>query len=63
VRYFVTFFWTIILGQVVGYLGSSLMSATYHFQTCLILSIIVAIVIILFSEVGTAGQTDSQAKE
>lgn len=62
VRYFVTFFWTIILGQVVGYLGSSLMSATFHFQTSFVLSIIVAIVIVVFSEVGTAGQTDTQAK-
>jgi len=50
------------LGQVVGYLGSSLMSATFHFQTSFVLSIIVAIVIVVFSEVGTAGQTDTQAK-
>lgn len=59
-RYLVTFFWTIILGQIVGYLGSSLMNATYDFHTSLLISIVVALAIIVFGSIGTSESVPSQ---
>ncbi|EOT51299.1 MULTISPECIES: YjzD family protein [Enterococcus] len=52
-RYIVTLFWTLILGQVVGYLGSSLMTQPYDFKSSLFVSLFVAVVIILFGTLGT----------
>ncbi|HCO72723.1 YjzD family protein [Enterococcus bulliens] len=52
-RYIVTLFWTLVLGQVVGYLGSSLMTQPYDFTSSLFVSLFVAVVIILFGILGT----------
>lgn len=52
-RYIITLFWTLILGQVVGYLGSSLMTQPYDFMSCLYVSLFVAVVVILFGTLGT----------
>ena len=46
-RYLATLFWTFILGQVVGYLGSSLAGATYDFQLTSIISLVAGVLIIL----------------
>lgn len=52
-KYLVTLFWTYILGQVVGYLGSALNSGTYDFKLSSIISLVVGIIIILIAEVAT----------
>lgn len=46
-RYIVTMFWAFALGQVVGYLGSSLSSQTYDFVQTTIFSLIVGLFVIL----------------
>lgn len=46
-RYIVTMFWAFALGQVAGYLGSSLSSQTYDFVQTTIFSLIVGVFIIL----------------
>lgn len=51
-RYLVTFFWCIVLGQVVGYIGSSLSHGTYNFTLTTILSLIVGVCILLISAVA-----------
>lgn len=39
-KYLVVLFWTIVYGQVIGFIGSSLVSATYNPMNTLIVSII-----------------------
>lgn len=46
-RYLVTFFWVFILGQVIGYLGSSLGGGTYNFTLTAVVSLIVGAIVIL----------------
>ena len=53
-RYLVTLFWTFVLGQVVGYLGSSLAGATYDFQLTSIISLVTGVVIILVGIIAPA---------
>jgi uncharacterized Tic20 family protein len=58
-RYLVTLFWTFILGQVVGYLGSSLSGGTYNFQLTAIISLVVGVIIILFGMIAPASKKTS----
>ena len=44
-KYLVVLFWTIVYGQVIGFIGSSLVSATYNPMNTLIVSIIFGIVL------------------
>lgn len=44
-RYLVTIIWSLILGQVVGFLGSALTSTDYDFTLTLICSLIVAVIV------------------
>ncbi|KAF1303648.1 MULTISPECIES: YjzD family protein [Enterococcus] len=52
-RYLVTLFWTFILGQVVGYIGSSLASGTYDFMLTTIISMIAGVFILLIGTIAT----------
>lgn len=58
-RYLVTLFWAFILGQVVGYLGSSLAGATYNFPLTAIISLITGLFIIL---IGTIAPDTNKVK-
>ena len=51
-RYIVTLFWSLVLGQVVGYIGSALTKGTYDFALTAIMSLIAGIIIILISAVA-----------
>ncbi|AYW44595.1 YjzD family protein [Tetragenococcus koreensis] len=44
-RYLITIIWSLILGQVVGFLGSALTSTDYDFTLTLICSLIVAVIV------------------
>lgn len=44
-KYLVVLFWTVVYGQVIGFIGSSLVSATYNPMNTLIVSIIFGIVL------------------
>ncbi|KJY48567.1 uncharacterized protein JG29_09680 [Bombilactobacillus mellis] len=44
-KYLVVLFWTIVYGQVIGFIGSSLVSATYNPMNTLIVSIIFGIIL------------------
>lgn len=44
-KYLVVLFWTIVYGQVIGFIGSSLVSATYSPMNTLIVSIIFGIIL------------------
>ena len=52
-RYVITLFWAICLGQVVGFLGGALTSTEYDFTWTLIFSIIVAVLVMLIDKVIT----------
>ncbi|MBM7709929.1 YjzD family protein [Enterococcus lemanii] len=52
-RYIMTIFWAFALGQVVGYLGSSLSGQTYDFALTTIFSLIVGLLIIVLGHVAT----------
>lgn len=49
-RYIITIFWTLILGQAVGYLGGALNRQAYDFKTTLIVSVIAGIIIMVLGE-------------
>ncbi|MGX7197619.1 YjzD family protein [Enterococcus olivae] len=51
-RYIVTLFWAVLLGQVVGFLGGALTSTPYDFTWTLICSIIVGLFIIIIGKVA-----------
>lgn len=44
-KYLVVLFWTVVYGQVIGFIGSSLVSATYNPMNTLIISIIFGIIL------------------
>ncbi len=46
-RYVVTLFWALILGQIVGFIGAKLSSTSYAFMPTVIVSIVVAFIIVL----------------
>lgn len=58
-RYLVTLFWTFVLGQVVGYLASSLTGATYDFQLTTIISLVTGVVILLIGTIAPAPEKTS----
>lgn len=62
-RYLVTLFWTFVLGQVVGYLGSSLAGATYDFQLTSIISLVTGVVIILVGIIAPAPERQAIKKK
>lgn len=52
-RYLVALFWSFVLGQVVGYIGSALTNTSYDFLLTTIVSLIAGVVICLISVVAT----------
>ncbi|MFV0559495.1 MAG: YjzD family protein [Enterococcus sp.] len=58
-RYIVTIFWALILGQVVGYIGSALTNGTYDFTLTTIVSLFVVVMVVLISKVATTKDSPS----
>lgn len=52
-RYLITIFWAVVLGQVVGYLGGALSSTPYDFTLTTIFSVIAGLLILLVAQVAT----------
>lgn len=50
-RYIVTLFWAILLGQIVGFIGSNLTGGVYSFAPTAIVSIVVAIIVMLIVKI------------
>lgn len=50
-KYIVTMFWALILGQVVGYLGSALTGGQYDYTVTAQLSFLVGIIVIIIAKV------------
>lgn len=50
-RYIVVLFWTLILGQIVGFLGAKLTSSNYSFMGTVFASIIIGIIVVLMSTI------------
>jgi len=51
-RYLITIIWSLILGQVVGFLGSALTSTNYDFTLTTICSVIVGIIVIAIGSIA-----------
>lgn len=60
-RYIVTLFWAVILGQVVGYIGGALSSSPYDFTMTTIISLVAGLIVILISAVATPKKATSSA--
>lgn len=56
-RYIVTLFWAVVLGQVVGYIGAALTSGTYDFTLTTIISFIAGVIILLIGAVAPRKET------
>ncbi|GAA3020361.1 YjzD family protein [Tetragenococcus solitarius] len=50
-RYLITIIWSLILGQVVGFLGSSLTSTNYDFILTTICSLVVGFIVIAIGSI------------
>lgn len=50
-KYIVTLFWSFILGHVAYYLGSSLTSVSYDFNSASLLGLIVAIGVVIIANI------------
>lgn len=59
-RYVVTLFWTLILGQMVGFLGAKLTSSHYSFTGTVIASLVVGVVAILVAAIAIPKDTTSK---
>lgn len=60
-RYIVTLFWAVILGQVVGYIGGALSSSPYDFTMTTIISLVAGLIVSLISAVATPKKETSSA--
>lgn len=58
-KYIVTFFWSLILGQIVYYLGSSLTRAQYDLVGGTILAFVITIVVAVVARIMESVQGDS----
>lgn len=52
-RYIVTLFWALILGQVVGFIGAKLTSSGYAFLPTVFVSIAVGLIVVLIDKAMT----------
>ncbi len=50
-RYFIVMFWSVLLGQVVSYIGGALSQGTYDLKMTFLVSIIVGIGICILGEI------------
>lgn len=55
-RYIVVLVWSLILGQIVAYLGAALTQGNYNFPQALLGSIFLAIIVCLVGEVSQPKQ-------
>lgn len=62
-RYIITMFWAMALGQVVGYLGGALNQQSYDFKTTLIVSIIAGLLIIAIGTLAFPSKKKTEAPE
>lgn len=51
-RYLITIIWSLILGQVVGFIGSALTSTNYDFVLTTICSLIVAVIVMAIGAIA-----------
>lgn len=51
-RYLITIIWSLILGQVVGFLGSALTSTNFDFTLTTICSLIVAVIVMAIGSIA-----------
>lgn len=43
-KYIVTFFWTFVLGEIIGYIGSALESTTYDATVTSLFAVVVGVI-------------------
>lgn len=58
----IVLFWTLILGQVVGYIGLALTNGHYDFMQVTIVSVIVAVLVIIIGEVAVPRKPKTKTK-
>ncbi len=58
----IVLFWTLVLGQVVGYIGLALTNGTYDFMQVTIVSVIMAIIIMIIGEVAVPKKNKADSK-
>ncbi|HPJ01203.1 MAG TPA: YjzD family protein [Enterococcus sp.] len=61
--YIVTFVWAILLGQIVGFLGSALSKSPYDFKMTLIASIIAAVFVIIIGKFAVPDEKKSVSND
>ena len=59
-RHLVTFFWSLILGQIIAYLGAALNHGTYSFIQGLLGSVVITVVVVLIGELSQPAKKTSK---
>ncbi|MCH4167815.1 MAG: YjzD family protein [Streptococcaceae bacterium] len=59
-KYFTVLFWSLIFGQVIGYIASSLSGGENNIQLMFFLSIIFAVLVIIFTEVAVPKKSEEK---
>ncbi|MBS7575944.1 MULTISPECIES: YjzD family protein [unclassified Enterococcus] len=57
-KYFTVLFWSLIFGQVIGYIASSLSGGENNMQLMFFLSIVFAILVIIFTEIAVPNKSE-----
>lgn len=60
-KYFVTFFWTFLLVQMVTYVVSSMLAVPFDFQAGSILAVIFTILLFVLSAIIPEGQVEKES--
>ncbi|MDR1567090.1 MAG: YjzD family protein [Streptococcaceae bacterium] len=61
-KYITTFFWSLIFGQVIGYIASALSSSKDNYSLMFFISIFFAFAAIIFTKLATPKQVNKTAK-
>ncbi|MGK0552487.1 YjzD family protein [Enterococcus faecalis] len=62
-RYIVVFFWTFVLGQIVGYIGGALAGGSYDFKFTTIISLVTALLILLIGHFAVTKPEDPSSAQ
>ena len=58
-RHIIVFLWSLILGQIVAYLGAALNHGTYSFVQGLLGSVVITLVVILIGELSQPAKKEA----
>ncbi|UQS83731.1 YjzD family protein [Bombilactobacillus thymidiniphilus] len=59
-KYLITLFWTVVYGQIIGYLGAALTKTQYSVNNCLVISLIFGVIFCLLAAILNSEAKDTK---